>query len=272
MKRSDFLPFIKKVPFCGPHSGSRPESSVHGQDKGCFTLIELLVVIAIIAILAAMLLPALQQARERARTTKCLSNERSIGTGASMYVHDYDYLPGCGDGTGAKGSLFTRVASYVGYSNMMHDNVFYTDVRSILPLYLCPSDTKPILKETNFGGANGVSYIVSNVTGRISIDGKTNPICGQKITNVRRPSQKIYFLEAGSGTDDNYTAGPSSHKRVAYRHPSGAQNVFTSDVQVGGAGMNICYVDGRAAAWRGAVTTTDTTSTGGIYKRHWVVE
>ncbi len=55
-----------------------------------FTLIELLVVIAIIAILAAILFPVFAKAREKARQTSCLSNQRQIATAVTMYAQDYD--------------------------------------------------------------------------------------------------------------------------------------------------------------------------------------
>lgn len=69
-------------------------ASIIGHKKDAFTLMELLVVIAIIAILAAMLLPALSIARENARIARCKNNLHQMGFAMSLYVGDNKHFPG----------------------------------------------------------------------------------------------------------------------------------------------------------------------------------
>ena len=107
-----------------------------------FTLIELLVVIAIIAILAAMLLPALQSARERGRRGSCVSNLKQIGTALMQYSQDYrEKMPAGNCRTSSTNSAVKAVGADVAGSaaglEVLRANEYLADYG----VFTCPSST-----------------------------------------------------------------------------------------------------------------------------------
>ena len=167
----------------------------HRHSPSGFTLVELLVVIAVIGVLIALLLPAVQAAREAARRIECANKLKQIGLAMHNYHDAHRILP---FGQGGTGSKYSAVALLLPYMEELplHDSIDfrfpYTDAVNSparlteLPGFRCPSDVHNPLSAT--GG--GINYMANKGNGIVWRDA-TGPNAG-----LPNPNGVFYFQSA----------------------------------------------------------------------------
>jgi len=179
-----------------------------------FTLIELLVVIAIIAILAAILFPVFAQAREKARQTTCLNNQKQIGLALMQYLQDYDEaypMAVIGGGTANVYDWSAAVSPYI--KNGSTQTVTVTVGSTTYPalgtfggVWACPSNANPtmndqfvvradVFPESGWGSTNPTSnvYLSSPIVNMAAIDAPADKIAMWEVGAAGGKSGKTDF-------------------------------------------------------------------------------
>ncbi|MEW4489342.1 DUF1559 domain-containing protein [Thalassoglobus sp. JC818] len=202
-----------------------------------FTLIELLVVMAVVGTLVAMLLPAVQQARESARRMQCKNNLKQIGLAMHNYDETFELLPPTASGISRADTAFVAILPFLEQANLFakfeEGGASRTEARKqTVSVYICPSDSIPgacqYLPASSYALSTGSMYYRRNDNNGAIVD-YFNYVYGALGRPVVVKPTSIASVNNRDGTSNTFLVGELAHKLTNFADTgSGSQGAWTT--------------------------------------------